>query len=209
MAFANRWMTNGICTLENVIWTDETRVASNPNGRRLSVWTNAVEAPVQVKMHSGGNSVMFWGCFSKHGTGPLFSIKGSVDQHEYLEILKEGLIPEFRRAKASIPGTWRMMQDNAPPHTAKAVKRFLARNRVELIEWPPYSPDLNPIENLWNWMKKKLETEFPVCESAEEIETRIFQIWGIITPELCASYCADYGKRLSAVIAARGGYTKY
>lgn len=202
-------MSNGVCTLENVIWTDETRVASHPNNRRILVWTNAAETPVQVKMHSGGNSVMFWGCFSKHGTGPLVSIKGSVDQNEYLSILKDELIPEFNRAKAAIPGIWRLMQDNAPCHTAKAVKSFLERRRVELIEWPPYSPDLNPIENLWQWMKKKLETEFPICNSAEEIEARIFEIWRTITPELCAKYCENYGKRLLAVIEANGGYTKY
>jgi hypothetical protein len=63
LAFANRWMNNGVCTLDNVIWTDETRVASHPNNRRISVWTNQSEAPIQVKMHSGGNSVMFWGLF--------------------------------------------------------------------------------------------------------------------------------------------------
>lgn len=209
LEFAHKWMENGVCTLDNVIWTDETRVASNPNNRRISVWTNQAEVPVQIKMHSGGNSVMFWGCFSKHGTGPLVSIKGSVDQNEYLSILKDELIPEFNRAKEAIPGTWRLMQDNAPCHTSKSVKSFLARSRVELIEWPPYSPDLNPIENLWQWMKHILETEFPVCNSAEDIEARIFHIWRTITPEMCASYCVNYEKRLLAVIKANGSYTKY
>ena len=107
--------------------------------------TNTAEAPVQIKMHSGGNSVMFWGFFSKHGTGP-----GRVDQYEYLSILKDELIPEFNRAKQAIPGTWRLMQDNAPCHTAKSVKSFLARKRVQLIEWPPYSPDLNAIKTIGN-----------------------------------------------------------
>lgn len=58
-------------------------------------------------------------------------------------------------------------------------------------------------------MKRELETNYPVCQSAEEIEARIFQIWGTITPEMCAAYCDNYHKRLLAVIAASGGYTKY
>lgn len=61
LAFANRWISNGFRAFDNVIWTDETRVTSNPNNRRTSVMTTAVDAPVQVKMHSGGNSVMYWG----------------------------------------------------------------------------------------------------------------------------------------------------
>ena len=101
------------------------------------------------------------------------------------------------------------MQDNAPCHTAKSVKSFLARKKVQLIEWPPYSPDLNPIENLWQWTKHVLETEFPVCNSADDIEDRIFSIWRTITPEMCGNYCENYEKRLLAVIQANGGHTKY
>ena len=152
---------------------------------------------------------MFWGCFSKHGTGPLVSIQGYMNQVEYISVLRDELIPEFRRAQRSIPCTWRLMQDNAPCHTAKSVKAFLSQRRVELLEWPLYSPDLNPIENLWQWMKRKLETEFPICESEEDIVNRMFEIWQSITPEMCSAYCDNYHRRLLAVIAAGGGYTKY
>jgi transposase len=209
LAFAKKWMNGNVCTLENVIWTDECRVASNPNNRRISLWTNTGEVPNQVKMHSGGNSVMFWGCFSQHGTGNLVSLKGTMDGKEYVEVLKENLLEEFKNGKKNIPGTWRLMQDNAPCHTSKLVKGFLARHKIEFIDWPPYSPDLNPIENIWSWMKHILDVEYSVCQSAEEIEERFFEIWRKITPEMCGKYCANYERRLLAVIEAKGGYTKY
>lgn len=209
LEFANKWMQDGVCTLENVIWTDESRVASHPNHRKVAVWTNTGEVPVQAKMHSGGNSCMFWGSFSKHGCGKLVSFPGIMNSDKYIEILKENLIPELRLAKEGYPGTWRLMQDNAPIHTANNVKAFLRRKRVDFIDWPPYSPDLNPIENIWHWMKHVLETEFPVCNSAEEIEARFHEIWSKITPEMCSKYCGNYEKRLRAVIEANGGYTKY
>jgi hypothetical protein len=52
-------------------------------------FTNQAEAPIQVKMHSGGNSVMFWGCFS---TGPLVSIQGSMNSAEYIAVLKDSRV---------------------------------------------------------------------------------------------------------------------
>ena len=152
---------------------------------------------------------MFWGSFSKHGCGKLVSLLGSKDGKKYTEVLKEYLIPELKLAKRDYPGTWRIMHDNTPCHTSYSVKSFLARNHVEFIDWPPYSPDLNPIENVWGWMKHVLDTEFDVCNSAEEIEARFFEIWTKFTPEMCAQYCENYGKRLLAVIEANGGYTKY
>jgi hypothetical protein len=160
-------MRNGVCTLENVIWTDETRVASHPNNRRISVWTNQAMAPAQVKMHSGGNSFMFWGSISKHGVGSLVSLEVTMNAAKYVEILKEDPLPEFKNCETVIPGPWRMMQDNAPCHTAKVVKAFLASHEIEMIEWPPFSPDLNPIENIWQWIKLELETKYSVCTSAE------------------------------------------
>ena len=104
LLFAKKWMNDNICTLENVIWTDECRVASNPNNRRVSVWSNSETAPKQIKMHSGGNSVMFWGCFSKHGTGNLVSLKGTMDGKQYIEVLTENLLEEFKNGKKNIPG---------------------------------------------------------------------------------------------------------
>lgn len=209
LAFAKKWLDGGKDTLGNVIGTDESRVASHPNHRKVAIWTNTGEVPYQVKMHSGGNSVMFWGCFSKHGTGPLVSLLGSMDSKKYIEILTEHLLPELQRGIRSIEGTWRMMQDNAPCHTAKLVTAFLRKKKIDFIDWPPYSPDLNPIENIWHWMKYVLETEFPVCNSAEDIEVSFFKIWEGIKPEMCAKYCEHYERRLQGVVNAKGGYTKY
>ena len=57
----------------------------------------------------------------------------------------------------AIHGCKYFMQDGASIHTAKVVKKWFADNNIEVLDWPPQSPDLNPIENMWSFMKKNLE----------------------------------------------------
>jgi transposase len=77
------------------------------------------------------------------------------------------------------------MQHNAPCYNANSIMAFLASKNVEMIQWPPYSPDLNPIENLWGLMKRKLADDYPVCTSHEQLETSFLAIWDSITPDVC------------------------
>lgn len=206
LAFVKKWLKRGKCLLDNVIWSDETTVKTNPNTRRQSHWTpSSTPRTPQLKIHSGGKSQMFWGCISKHGIGPLITVDGTMDQNQYLEVLKNYFIPELRAAEEQFGGEWVLMQDNAPCHTARMIKKYLSDEGVTMLEWPPYSPDLNPIENIWNWIKQKVGT----CATVTEIEEKVFKTWNSITPEMCMNYCGHYERRLQAVKKADGYSTKY
>ena len=75
-------------------------------------------------------------------------LKGGYSAQSYIEELRKSLLPHYRRFEL-------FMQDNASVHTAHAVRAFLAKHGTTTIDWPPYSPDLNPTEHLW-WVPKKL-----------------------------------------------------
>ena len=92
---------------------------------------------------------------------------------------------------------------------AKSIEAFLSSDGIDMIEWPPYSPDRNPIENIWAWMKTKLANDYPISTSAEMLAVNFLQIWDSITPEMCAKFCGHNDKRLKAVKEAKGGETKY
>ncbi len=99
--------------------------------------------------------VMVWGCFSWKGRGGLeFMKKGEMmNGTRYLKLLDEKL--EFFM---NGHGTTHFLQDGAPCQRAEIVtKWFQERPHILLIKWPGNSPDLNPIENVWSWMKKQLK----------------------------------------------------
>jgi transposase len=95
------------------------------------------------------------GLFSIYGLSPLVALEGNQNQHTYNELSKEYLVTKIRAAKDYFDVNMIFMHDNALCHKTKLVSDFLARIRNSVLDWPPLSPDINPIENLWAIIKQK------------------------------------------------------
>ena len=101
-----------------------------------------------------------------------------------------------------------LQHDNAPVHRARVVEEFLRARGVVLLPWPAQSPDLNPIENLWAQMSKRVydKAAYPNVDS---LWARIQSEWAQIgTQELHALY-NSMGRRMDAVEKSRGYPTRY
>ena len=85
--------------------------------------------------------------------------------------------------------------------------QFLKSKKIQLLYWPGNSPDLNPIEHVWNILGKKMEDRKP--KSLKELEERLKEEWVKISPVEIQKLIQSMPKRVAAVIAAKGGHTKY
>ena len=109
-----------------------------------------------------------------------------VAQHEYTDVLRDFLIPQGNQL---FPGTgkwddkWQVQQDNAPPHKSAANLDFITANVPggHFLAWPPNSPDLSPIENLWGWMDSRLY-KLHKCKNIEELKDNLEHFRQTIPP---------------------------
>ncbi|KAK3509142.1 hypothetical protein QTP70_020254, partial [Hemibagrus guttatus] len=153
----------------------------------------------------GGGSVMVWGCFAASGPGRLAVINGTMNSAVYQKILKENVRPSVCDLKLKC--NWVLQLDNVPKHTSKSSPEWLKKNKMKTLEWPSQSPDLNPIEMLWHDLKKVVHAQKP--SNVAELQQFCKDEWAKIPPQRCNRLIASYGKRLIAVVAAKGGPTSY
>lgn len=193
----------------NVLWTDESKIVLfGGKGSRCYVRRppNAEYNPnytIKTIKH-GGSSIMVWACFSYYGVGPIHWIRSIMDETIYVNIMQEVMLPY---ASEEMPLVWVFQQDNDPKHTSKLATKWFKDNKINVMEWPAQSPDLNPIENLWADIKKGVAQIQPT--SNEALWNAVKQIWNEIPVERCQNLVNSMPKRCAEVVANKGNATKY
>lgn len=196
---------------ERVLFTDETRFCLYSNDRRVRVIRRPNERYSQCNIRQtelfNGGSVMFWGGISLTARTDIVSLRGgSLNSARYItEILSEHVVP----FAGYIGDNFLLMQDNARPHTARIVRDYLNEVDIETLDWPPRSPDLNPIEHLWDQMGRQLRDHQPLPASLDDVENFVREIWVNIDQQKIRRLVQSMGRRCQAVIESRGRNTRY
>ena len=148
---------------------------------------------------------MFWGCLSKNGPGPLVPIQGTMNAARYVDILNNHVLPNAER----FPNDWVLQHDNAPCHRARLVTNFLTQHGIQALPWPPYSPDMNVMENVWALLKRKVHRY--VHTTRDDLIREVQNIWQTDPEiaEMCTTIVDSMHRRIATLTSSRGGYTGY
>ena len=159
---------------------------------------------------------MFWAAFSQNSRIGLILLDGDSESRRG-GITARVIVDLYRENLPSIlePGDI-FMQDNAPVHTARIVRNLLQEIGITTITWPPYSPDLNPIENLWALVKAEIYKLYPELEFINDIIATLTQLitaakeaWYKIDILVLYNLSITMPHRVQAIKDADGWYTKY
>jgi len=197
---------------EDVLFTDESRATLDGPDGWAKVWNpTGAETPHRIRRQQGGGGVMFWaGIIGDELVGPFRVPEGvKLTSKSYISFLDDHLLqwlddlPLLRRSQIIF------MHDNAPSHSAKATTAYLASidfKGKSLMTWPPCSPDLNPIEQLWSILKRKVYEGGQQFSSKEVLWRKVDEAARAIRPSEIRKLTESMDKRLFKVISKHGSY---
>ena len=148
------------------------------------------------------------GSMGWNGVGMLIEVEGKMDADQYCQILDEGMVESFKKLEME-EGEWYFQQDNDPKHASWKTQKWFEDKNIQVLSWPAQSPNLNPIEHLWDHLKHELQEYETLPCGAYELWDRLVEEWNAIAPEVCQNLIESMSRRIQAVIRAKGGHTKY
>lgn len=201
-------------SLKKIIFSDEKLFMMEQchNAKNNVVYAASFEAIprelLSVPRYQNKNSIMVWGGVSERGKLPLVFIeKGVKINSEYYqkEILEPVLKPEAQKLYPN--GDWIFQQDSAPAHASKVNQAWCQANCPKFIssnEWPPSSPDLNPLDFcIWGTLESKVNKK--QHHNFESMKRALVREWDKLSMDVVRAAIKSWPDRLQAVVDAEGG----
>ena len=147
---------------------------------------------------------MVWGGILHGVKSPLIVVSGNLTAVRYRdEILRPVAVPLVQQQHMTF------QPDNACPHVARVCQDFRANNNIVPLVWPPYSPDLSPIEHLWDKLDRRVRRRRNNPNTLGQLRAALLEEWENIPMRKINALVNSMQRRITAVINARGGYTRY
>lgn len=177
-----------------IVFTDET--SCQENNYRVKRWYNPNNIYDHDILYKHCSKVNAWGAIT-YDDKEIYVFSEIMNADKYIEILDDYLMNVYQK-------DFYIIYDNDPKHTSKKAKKFLVENNFKTIDFPPYSPDLNPIENIWSILKRNIAKEHITTKIG--LRKSIYRIWNAIDQHHIQNAIISMKDRLIKVIEAKGSY---
>ncbi|UYV60616.1 hypothetical protein LAZ67_1001671, partial [Cordylochernes scorpioides] len=190
------WMTEW----HRVVFSDESRFCLSSDSRRVRVWRRRGErsnpAAIVERPIVRQRGIMVWGAIAYDSRSPLLRIQGTMTAQRYVDdVLRPVTLPYLQGVPNAL-----YQQDNARPHTARISQQAL--QDVQMLPWPPYSPDLSPIEHVWDIIGRRLHA-LSQPRSEDELRQMVEREWRAIPQDAIRTLIDSLPRRVAACIAVR------
>ncbi|GFX69790.1 transposable element Tcb2 transposase [Trichonephila clavipes] len=161
-------------------------------------WCRSVCSPTSVLVHGG---------ISIDGRTDLYIIRdGPLTARRYSdEILRPIVVPYT----AAIGDDLILIDDNCRPHRANLVEDFLFEEGIVRMEWPASSPDMNPIQHVWDALGRRVAGHQSPPQTLQELERALLEEWDRIPQLVINSLIDSMPQMCSALLAVRGNHNPY
>ena len=192
----------------NILFSDESRFLLRRADGRQRVYRRVNQRHQQNHVvevdRFGGGGVMVWGGITATGRTALYRVNGNLTGQRYRdEILRQHVVP-FIRNNGGV-----FQHDNAPPHTARVATDFLRHQGIATLPWPARSPDLNPIEHVWDTLGRRVRQRPRQPRNENELFQALDAEWQDLPQAQLNNLVSSMGRRCLAVMHAGGGHTRY
>ena len=194
------WIDHKDYDWENIIFTDET--AFKTRKKKTKRWMKEGDKNITSPRKYSKKSKLL-GSHLQRRQMLIKTIHQNMDAEFYVKILKE----KFNEMRSIGGKNWELQFDNDPKHKSKLAQEYLKKHKIATLEWPPYSPDLNPIENIWGIMVGKLRKK-NISSQSELIEL-VNHEWKEISQEQIDNWIDSMPGRIIEWIDQDGDRIKY
>ena len=130
-------------------------------------------------------------------------VRGNLNALRYSnEILTPVCIPHLQHN-----GRMKLMHDGAPSHTARFTRALLQASRINVLPWPSLSPDLNPIEHIWDVIGQRVRSRIPL--NIRDLERFVVEEWNCVAQLTLRNYIASMRSHSQAVVNFNGSHTRF